>query len=107
MKVRSVLYSINYCKYTFVSFPITVYSDLYKLEELHDIDMLTGLDQSQEEQARQLVERNPDLIRDIEEEEARRPSAQNKGIWDWIKDRVLKPLCRKVTFDLVDKCKRH
>ena len=69
--------------------------------------MLTGLDQSQEEQARQLVERNPDLIRDIEEEEARRPSAQNKGIWDWIKDRVLKPLCRKVTFDLVDKCKRH
>ena len=41
--------------------------------------MLTGLDQSQEEQARQLVERNPDLIRDIEEEEARRPSAQNKG----------------------------
>ena len=84
VKVVDCIYSTYLCLFIttlnyYICFPIIVYSDRHKLEELHEIDELTGLNKSQEEEAEQLVERNPNLIREIEEEEARRPSAQNKG----------------------------
>ena len=47
---------------------INAYLDRHKLEDLRDIAEEKGLSESQEEEAKHLVESNPDLIRNSEEE---------------------------------------
>ena len=58
---------------------INAYLDRHKLEDLRDIAEEKGLSESQEEEAKHLVESNPDLIRNSEEEEAARALFQGKG----------------------------
>ena len=64
-------------------YPIASYLDRHRLEDLRDIAEEKGLSESQEEEAKHLVESNPDLIQNSEEAEAARSLFSGKDYVCW------------------------